>query len=58
MVKAPTPRVRPTVGTLQANKPLDILAIDFTILEKASDGQENVLKMTDVLSKFTQAVPS
>ena len=55
--KAPTPKVRPTMGSLIAEKPLDILAIDFTQLEKSSDGRENVLVMTDVFSKFTQAVP-
>ncbi|XP_038074823.1 uncharacterized protein LOC119742731 [Patiria miniata] len=54
--KAPTPAVRPSMGRLLAERPLDILAIDFTILEKATDGRENVLVMTDVFSKFSQAV--
>jgi hypothetical protein len=31
------------MGSLIACKPLDILAMDFTILEKSSDGRENVL---------------
>ena len=55
--KAPTPAVRPSMGKLVAERPLDILAIDFTLLEKATDGRENVLVMTDVFSKFAQAVP-
>ena len=55
--KAPTPTVRPTMGSLLADRPLDILALDFTVLEKATDGRENVLVMTDVFSKFSQAVP-
>jgi hypothetical protein len=37
---------------------VDILAMDFTILEKSSDGRENVLVLTDVLTKFTQAIPT
>ena len=32
--------------------------IDFTKLDRASDGRENVLVMTDVFTKFTQAVPA
>ncbi len=56
--KNPLPQVRTTLGSLTATKPLQILAIDFTLLEKASDGRENVLVMTDVFSKFTQALPT
>ncbi len=57
VAKRPIPKVRPTMGTLLAEKPLDILAIDFTILERSTDGRENVLVMTDVFSKMVQAVP-
>lgn len=32
--------------------------MDFTILEKSSDGRENVLVLTDVFTKFTQAIPT
>jgi hypothetical protein len=32
--------------------------IDFTVLEPATDGRENVLVMTDIFSKFTVAVPT
>ena len=35
-----------------------MLAIDFTKVEPASDGRENVLTMTDVFSKFAIAVPT
>ena len=45
------------MGHVLADKPLKLLAIDFTMLEKASDGRENVLVMTDVFSKFTVAIP-
>ena len=42
---------------LLASRPLEILAIDFTVLEP-SQGVENVLVMTDVFSKFTVAIPT
>ena len=57
VAKAPVPNIRPTMGTLLAEHPLDVLAIDFTLMEKSSDGKENVLVMTDVFSKFSIAVP-
>lgn len=43
------------LGSLLASRPLEIIAIDFTVLDRASNGQENVLVVTDVFSKFTQA---
>lgn len=45
-------------GALLASQPLEVLAVDFTLLEPATDGKENVLVITDVFSKFTQAVPT
>lgn len=45
------------MGHLLASKPNHILAIDFT-LDRSRDGREHVLIMTDVFSKFTQAVPT
>ena len=50
--------VYPPMGHLLANRPLQILAIDFTKLDTASDGRENVLVMTDVFTKYTVAVPT
>ena len=44
------------MGTLLADRPLDVLAIDFSLMEKSSDGRENVLVMTDVFSKFSLAL--
>ena len=52
------PRVRAYRGSLQASRPNELLALDFTVLEPASDGRENVLVLTDVFSKFTQAIPT
>ncbi len=45
-------------GSLLASRPLEIVAIDFTMLERASDGRENLLVVTDVFSKFAQAYPT
>ena len=50
------PRVVPRMCHLIAVRPLHILALDFTLLEKSSSGLENVLVMTDVFTKYTLAV--
>ena len=47
-----------TSSHLLASRPLEILAVDFAKFETASDGRENVLVLTDVFSKFTQAIPT
>ena len=56
--KMPQPRIRTPMGNLIATQPLEVLAIDFTLLEPSSDGSENVLVMTDVFTKYTCAVPT
>ena len=58
MSKMPMPKVRLAMNHLLASAPNEILAIDFTLLEKSSDGRENVLVLTDVFSKFTVAIPT
>lgn len=58
VAKASQPKVRTFLGSLLASRPLEIIAIDFTVLDRASNGQENVLVVTDVFSKFTQAYPT
>ena len=45
------------MGSLLATKPLEVLAMDFTLFEPASDGRENVQVLTDVFTKFTIAIP-
>ena len=50
--------VHPPMGHLSVNRPPQILAIDFTKLDTASDGRENILIMTDVFTKYTVAVPT
>lgn len=44
------------MGHLLASRPNQILAMDFTFLEPSADGRENVLILTDVFSKYTQAI--
>ena len=44
------------MGRLSATRPLELLAIDFTVLEPLSNGRENVLVITDVFTKYTVAV--
>uniref|UniRef100_A0A3B1JU25 Gypsy retrotransposon integrase-like protein 1 n=1 Tax=Astyanax mexicanus TaxID=7994 RepID=A0A3B1JU25_ASTMX len=56
--KSNQPPVRAPMGHLLASKPNQIVAIDFTTLEQSGDGREHVLIMTDVFSKYTQAVPT
>ncbi|GAA6083783.1 uncharacterized protein LOC122335106, partial [Tachysurus ichikawai] len=52
------PTARAFMGHLLASRPNEVLAIDFTVLEPSFSGQENVLVMTDVFSKFSMAVPT
>ena len=58
IAKPPMSSIRPTLGNLLAKHPLDILAMDFTLLEKSSNGFENVLVLTDVFTKFTLTIPT
>ena len=50
--------VKTPMGSILATRPLEVLAMDFTVLEPATDGRENVLVLTDVFTKFTIAVPT
>ena len=56
--KMPHLKVRAPMHSIVAREPLEVIAIDFTILEPVSSGIENVLVMADVYSKFTIAVPT
>ena len=51
-------KLHPTMSSLTASQPLEILAIDFTVLERSSSGIENVLVLTDVFTKFTEGIPT
>lgn len=50
--KVAHPKVRTFPGSLLASRPLEIMAIDFTVLDRATDGCENVLVITDIFSKL------
>uniref|UniRef100_A0A3P9IJU1 Gypsy retrotransposon integrase-like protein 1 n=1 Tax=Oryzias latipes TaxID=8090 RepID=A0A3P9IJU1_ORYLA len=56
--KMPQPKINAPVQAFMASRPLEVIAVDFTVLEPASDGRENVLVVTDVFTKFTQAFPT
>ena len=58
VAKVPQPKVHTPMGHLLASKPNEVVAMDFTMLERSSCGRENVLVMTDIFSKFTVAVPT
>ena len=40
------------MGSIIATKPLEVLAMDFTQMEPATDGRENELVLTDVFAKL------
>ena len=44
------------MSSLTATRPLEISAVDFTLLERSTGGIENVLVLTDVFTKYTQAI--
>lgn len=52
VAKATRPKLRTFMGSLLVSRPLEI------VVDKSSDGRENVLIVTDVFSKFAQAYPT
>lgn len=56
--KMPQPKIRAAWTPFLATRPLEVVAVDFTTLEPATDGRENVLVVTDVFTKFSQAFPT
>ena len=58
MAKEKQPKLQTHMDSLVATAPLDVLANDFSVLEPASDGHENVLVITDIFTKFSQAIPT
>ncbi|XP_042079036.1 uncharacterized protein LOC121814904 [Haplochromis burtoni] len=55
LTKKPKPKVQAPHAPFLATRPLEIVAVDYTTLERATDGRENILVMTDVFTKFSQA---
>ena len=58
VAKGPYLPTKTPMSSIIASKPLEVLAMDFTLLEPATDGRENVLVLTDVFTKFTVAIPT
>ncbi|KAK3544562.1 hypothetical protein QTP86_016933, partial [Hemibagrus guttatus] len=58
LAKMPQPKIQAPWTPFLASQPLEVVAMDFTTLEPASDGRENVLVVTDVFTKFSQAFPT
>ena len=54
--KIQTHELRTPLGRLMATQPLEVVAIDFTMLKPSPDGRENVFVITNVFTKFTIAV--
>ena len=48
-------RAKTKLGTVEASRPWEVLAMDFTLLDPSRDGKENVLVITDVFSKYSFA---
>ena len=51
-------KLQTPLGNHLASKPLEVLAVDFTLLDKSRDGKENELIMTDAFTKWTMAIPT
>ena len=58
VAKEPTPKTQPYMSPVKAVRPLQIVALDFTLFEKSTSGIENVLVITDIFTKYTIAVPT
>ena len=57
ITKETQPKLRTSLGHLLAFSPLEVVAIDFFKIDEGKGGFEDVLVITDVYSRFTQAVP-
>uniref|UniRef100_A0A3P9I2U1 Gypsy retrotransposon integrase-like protein 1 n=1 Tax=Oryzias latipes TaxID=8090 RepID=A0A3P9I2U1_ORYLA len=58
LTKLPQPKVHAAQVPFLATRPLEVVAVDYTTLERAKDGRENVLVITDFFTKFSQAFPT
>lgn len=57
-VLAKKQKIRAPLGSITATRPLEVIAIDLTVMEPSSDGRENVLVITDVFPKWSAAFPT
>ena len=53
-----TPKLKTYMSHATAARPLEIVSMDLTQLEKSTSGIENVLVFTDVFTKYTIAIPT
>ncbi|KAJ8016311.1 hypothetical protein DPEC_G00005880 [Dallia pectoralis] len=58
LTKMPQPKIHAPIKPFLVSRPLEVVAVDFTVLEPASDSRENVLVGMDVFTKFIQAFPT
>lgn len=52
------PRAQAPMTCTNVTAPLEVLAMDFTVLEPSAGGFENVLVLTDMFTRFTVAIPT
>ncbi len=52
------PKIRAPMTCTNVTAPLEVLAMDYTMLERSAGGYENVLVLTDMFTRFTVAVPT
>ncbi len=52
------PKIRAPMTCTNVTARLEVLAMDYTILERSAGGYENVLVLTDMFTRFTVAVPT
>lgn len=52
------PRIRAPMTCTNITAPIEVLAMDYTVLERSAGGYENVLVLTDMFTRFTVAVPT
>ena len=41
---------------LSASRPQELVSIDLITVDKASDGRDSILVITDIFTKFTKAI--
>ena len=56
--KSPPRKIVTPMESIVATRPLEIIALDFITVEKSSDNFETILVLTDVFTKFSQAIPT